>query len=60
MVFRFSWSARDGTDPHNGAYCILPLDVICKSMGHASLQVAAIYANPRVEDRRSIGARLWK
>ena len=35
------------------------LNMLSKWMGHASLEVTAIYANALGEEQRSIAARMW-
>lgn len=37
----------------------VPLNLLSKWMGHASLEVTAIYANALGEEQRSIAARMW-
>lgn len=37
----------------------VPLNMLSKWMGHASLEVTAIYANALGEEQRSIAARMW-
>jgi integrase/recombinase XerD len=37
----------------------IPLNMLSKWMGHASLEVTAIYANALGEEQRSIAARMW-
>lgn len=37
----------------------VPLNMLSKWMGHASLEVTAIYANAQGEEQRSIAARMW-
>ncbi len=38
----------------------IPLNMVSKWMGHASLEVTAIYANALGEEQRAIAARMWK
>jgi integrase/recombinase XerD len=38
----------------------IPLNRVSKWMGHASLEVAAIYANALGEEQRTIASRMWK
>jgi len=38
----------------------VPLNMLSKWMGHASLEVTAIYANALGEEQRSIAARMWE
>ena len=45
-----------------GVYAIsksIPLNMLSKWMGHASLEVTAIYANALGEEQRNIAARMW-
>jgi integrase/recombinase XerD len=37
----------------------IPLNMLSKWMGHASLEVTAIYANALGEEQRNIAARMW-
>ena len=37
----------------------IPLNMLSKWMGHASLEVTAIYANALGEEQRQIAARMW-
>lgn len=37
-----------------------PLNMFSKWLGHAVLEVSAIYANPLREEQRTIAARIWK
>jgi integrase len=37
----------------------VPLNLLSKWMGHASLEVTAIYANALGEEQRNIAARMW-
>jgi integrase/recombinase XerD len=37
----------------------VPLNMLSKWMGHASLEVTAIYANALGEEQRNIAARMW-
>jgi integrase/recombinase XerD len=37
----------------------IPLNMVSKWMGHASLEVTAIYANALGEEQRTIAARMW-
>lgn len=37
----------------------VPLNLLSKWMGHASLEVTSIYANALGEEQRSIAARMW-
>jgi len=37
----------------------VPLNMVSKWLGHASLEVTAIYANALGEEQRSIAARMW-
>lgn len=37
----------------------VPLNLLSKWMGHASLEVTAIYANALGEEQRAIAARMW-
>lgn len=37
----------------------IPLNMVSKWMGHASLEVTAIYANALGEEQRAIAARMW-
>ena len=37
----------------------VPLNMLSKWMGHATLEVTAIYANALGEEQRSIAARMW-
>ena len=37
----------------------IPLNLLSKWMGHASLEVTAIYANALGEEQRNIAARMW-
>jgi integrase len=37
-----------------------PLDLLSKWMGHASLEVTAIYANALGAEERPIAERMWK
>src|SRR5260221_1772059 len=37
----------------------IPLNMLSKWMGHASLEVTAIYANALGEEQRTIAARMW-
>jgi integrase len=37
----------------------IPLNMLSKWMGHASLEVTAIYANALGEEQRNIVARMW-
>ena len=37
----------------------VPLNMLSKSMGHASLEITAIYANSLGEEQRNIAARMW-
>jgi integrase/recombinase XerD len=37
----------------------IPLNLLSKWMGHASLEVTAIYANTLGEEQRNIAARMW-
>jgi len=37
----------------------VPLNMLSKWMGHASLEVTAIYANALGEEQHSIAARMW-
>lgn len=38
----------------------VPLNMLSKWMGHASLEVTAIYANALGEEQRAIAARMWQ
>lgn len=38
----------------------VPLNMLSKWMGHASLEVTAIYANALGEEQRNIAARMWE
>jgi len=38
----------------------VPLNMLSKWMGHASLKVTAIYANALGEEQRNIAARMWE
>ena len=38
----------------------VPLNMLSKWMGHASLEVTAIYANALGEEQRSIASRMWE
>ena len=38
----------------------IPLNMVSKWMGHASLEVTAIYANALGEEQRAIASRMWK
>jgi len=38
----------------------IPLNIVSKWMGHASLDVTAIYANALGEEQRTIASRMWK
>lgn len=38
----------------------VPLNMLSKWMGHASLEVTAIYANALGEEQRAIASRMWK
>lgn len=38
----------------------VPLNMVSKWMGHASLEVTAIYANALGEEQRTIAARMWR
>lgn len=38
----------------------IPLNMLSKWMGHASLEVTAIYANALGEEQRAIAARMWE
>jgi integrase/recombinase XerD len=38
----------------------IPLNMVSKWMGHASLEVTAIYANALGEEQRVIASRMWK
>jgi len=38
----------------------VPLNMLSKWMGHASLEVTAIYANAVGEEQRNIAARMWE
>ena len=40
--------------------CGVPLNMLSKWMGHASLEVTAIYANALGEEQHSIAARMWE
>ena len=45
-----------------GVYAIgsgVPLNVLCKWMGHASMEVTAIYANALGAEEQGIAARMW-
>ena len=37
----------------------VPLNMLSKWMGHASLEVTAIYANALGEEQQEIAARMW-
>lgn len=37
----------------------VPLNLLSKWMGHASLEVTAIYANAQGEEQRNIASRMW-
>jgi integrase len=37
----------------------IPLNMLSKWMGHASLEVTAIYASALGEEQRNIAARMW-
>jgi len=37
----------------------VPLNMLSKWMGHASLEVTAIYANALGEEQHNIAARMW-
>jgi integrase len=37
----------------------IPLNMLSKWMGHASLEVTAIYANALGEEQHNIAARMW-
>src|ERR1043166_7342985 len=37
----------------------IPLNMVSKWMGHASLEITAIYANALGEEQRTIAARMW-
>lgn len=37
----------------------VPLNLLSRWMGHASLEVTAIYANAPGEEQRAIAARMW-
>jgi integrase/recombinase XerD len=37
----------------------IPLNMLSQWMGHASLEVTAIYANALGEEQRNIAARMW-
>jgi len=37
----------------------VPLNLLSRWMGHASLEVTAIYANALGEEQRAIAARMW-
>ena len=39
--------------------CGVPLNLLSRWMGHASLEVTAIYANALGEEQRAIAARMW-
>jgi integrase len=39
--------------------CGVPLNMLSKWMGHASLEVTAIYANALGEEQYNIAARMW-
>ena len=38
----------------------IPLNMVSKWMGHASLEVTAIYANALGEEQRAIASRMWE
>jgi integrase/recombinase XerD len=38
----------------------IPLNMVSKWMGHASLEITSIYANALGEEQRAIAARMWK
>ncbi len=38
----------------------VPLNMLSKWMGHASLEVTAIYANALGEEQHNIAARMWQ
>lgn len=38
----------------------VPLNTLSELMGHASLEVAAIYAKALGEEKRAIVARMWE
>jgi integrase/recombinase XerD len=38
----------------------VPLNMLSKWMGHASLEVTAIYANALGDEQHSIAARMWE
>jgi integrase len=40
--------------------CGVPLNMLCKWMGHASMEVTAIYANALGAEEQGIAARMWK
>lgn len=64
-------AAQIGDGPHKcpkglrhgyGVHAIsknIPLNLLSKWMGHASLEVTAIYANALGEEQRNIAARMW-
>ncbi len=37
----------------------VPLNMVCKWMGHASIETTAIYANASGQEERKIAAKLW-
>jgi integrase len=37
----------------------VPLNMLCKWMGHASMEVTAIYANALGAEEQGIAARMW-
>jgi integrase/recombinase XerD len=40
--------------------CGVPLNTLSELMGHASLEVTAIYAKAMGEQKRAIVARMWE
>jgi len=51
-----------GAAPCYGVQAIssgVPLNMLSKWMGHATLEVTAIYANALGEEQHSINARMW-
>jgi hypothetical protein len=37
----------------------VPLNMVCKWMGHSQMETTAIYANAVGEEQQSIAARMW-
>jgi hypothetical protein len=37
----------------------VPLNMLCKWMGHASMETTAIYANALGAEEQGIAARIW-